>query len=331
MKSIASLLFLAVGSAAAASAFAATPDYAVLQRHPLGGSGGWDYLTIDAATHHLLIARNDRVMVVDTENGKLTGEIPGMQHIHGIALVPKLRHGYVSDGAANSVRVIDLDTLKDLRNIPIDGKGPDAIVFDPASGHVLTMNGHSGDASVIDPVSDKAIAEIALPGRPEFAVSDGQGHVFANLEDKNELARIDTKTDKVDAVWKLAPCDSPSGLAIDTQSRRLFSVCDNQLMVITDANDGHQVATVAIGKGPDAARFDPATRLVYSSNHDGTLTIVHEDDANHYRVLANVPTQVGARTMALDHATHRIWLVAAAPAPRGAPVKDFTALVVGTR
>lgn len=330
MKPVASLLFLAIGSATAAMAFAATPQYAVLQRHPLGGSGGWDYLTIDPAAHHLLIARNDRVMVVDTRDGRLAGEIPGMQHIHGIALVQKLRRGYVSDGAANSVHVIDLDSLKKLRDIPIDGQGPDAIVFDPASGHVLTMNGHSGNASVIDPVSDKAIANIALPGHPEFAVSDGSGHVYANIEDKSELARIDTRTNKVDAVWKLAPCDSPSGLAIDTQSRRLFSVCDNQLMVVADADDGHQVATVPIGKGPDAARFDPATRLAYSSNHDGTLTIVHEDDADHYRVVANVPTQAGARTMALDQATHRVWLVAAAPAPRHTPVKDFTALVVGT-
>ncbi|MEW9572388.1 YncE family protein [Rhodanobacter sp. Si-c] len=329
MKPLASLLFLVVGSAAAATAAAAAPQYAVLQRHPLGGSGGWDYLTIDPAAHHLLIARNDRVMVVDTRDGKLAGEIPGMQHIHGIALVQKLRRGYVSDGAANSVHVIDLDSLKNLRDIPIDGQGPDAIVFDPASGHVLTMNGHSGNASVIDPASDKAIADIALPGRPEFAVSDGRGHVYANIEDKSELARIDTRTNKVDAVWNLAPCDSPSGLAIDAKSRRVFSVCDNQLMAVTDADNGHQVATVAIGKGPDAARFDPATRLVYSSNHDGTLTIVHEDDADHYRVVANVPTQAGARTMALDRATHRIWLVTAAPAPRHAPVKDFTALVVG--
>ncbi|GAB3782212.1 YncE family protein [Dyella agri] len=331
MKSFALLLSLAaVGSAAAATAPTAMPHYAVLEHYPLGGSGGWDYLTIDPAAHHLLIARNDRVMAVDTRNGKLAGEIPGMQHVHGIALVQKLRHGYVSDGTANGVHVIDLDTLKDLRTIPVGGQGPDAIVFDPASGHVLTMNGHSGDASVIDPASDKAIAEIALPGKPEFAVSDGRGHVYANIEDKSELVRIDTKANKADAVWKLAPCDSPSGLALDAQSRRLFSVCDNKLMVVTDADDGHQVATVAIGDGPDAAGFDPSTRLAYSSNHDGTLTIVHEDDANHYSVVTNVPTQAGARTMALDESTHRVWLVTAAPAPRHAPVKDFTALVVGS-
>ncbi|BFI95154.1 MAG: hypothetical protein RSP_06640 [Rhodanobacter sp.] len=324
-------VLLLLAAAAVATAHAATPDYAVLQRHPLGGSGGWDYLTIDPTAHHLLIARQNRVMVVDTQDGKLVGEIPGMEHIHGIALVQNLRRSYVSDGAADSVHVIDLDSLKKLRDIPIHGRGPDAIVYDPASGHVLTMNGHSDDASVIDPVHDRTVAEIALPGRPEFAVSDGRGHAYVNLEDKSELARIDTKTDTVDAVWKLAPCESPSGLAIDTRFRRLFSVCDNRLMAVTDADTGRQIATVAIGDGPDAARFDPATRLVYSSNHDGTLTIVREDDADHYRVVTNVTTQAGARTMALDRATHRVWLVAAAPAPRHAPVKDFTALVVGSR
>ncbi len=193
------------------------------------------------------------------------------------------------------------------------------------------MSGHSDNASVIDTASDKVVAKIALPGKPEFAVSDGRGHVFVNIEAKGELARIDTKTNKVDATWNLAPCKSPSGLAIDTRSRRLFSDCDNRLMAVTDADSGRRVASVTIGDGPDAFRFDPATRLVYSSNHDGTLTIVHEDDANHFRVVANVPTQVGARTMAMEPATHRIWLVAAAPGPRHAAVKDFTALVVGPR
>lgn len=333
MKPLALLLFLAAagGNALAATPPQAAPDYVVLQRHMLGGPGGWDYLTIDAATHHLLIARNDRVMVVDTRTGKLIGEIPGMQHIHGIALVPATRRGYVSDGAANTVHVIDLDTLKAVGDIAVHGQGPDAIVYDPASGHVLTMNGHSNNASVIEPAGNRAVADIPLPGRPEFAVSDGRGHVFVNIEDKNELARIDTASNRVDAVWNLAPCESPSGLAIAPHMQRVFSVCDNRLMVVTDARDGHHVASVPIGKGPDAARFDPATGLVYSANHDGTLTIVHADDANHYRVVANVPTQPGARTMALDKVAHQIWLVAAAPAPRGAPVTDFTALVVGHR
>ena len=329
MKNLPLLLLLAVGAAAASPVAAAATHYSVLQRHPLGGSGGWDYLSIDAAAHHLFIARNDRVMVVDTRSGKLLAEIPGMRHAHGVALVPAQHRGYVSNGDGNSVSVIDLDNLKVVGSIPVSGKNPDAIVYDAASGHLLTMNGRSDTASVIDPVAGKEVATIALPGRPEFALSDGHGHVFVNLEDKGELVRLDSHTNTVQNVWSLAPCDSPSGLAYDAAHQRLFSVCDNRLMIVTDAVDGRQVARVVIGKGPDAAAFDPQTQLIYSSNHDGTLTLVHEDSADHYRVLANVPTQPGARTLALDPVSHFVWLVAAAPAPRNAPVKDFTALVVG--
>lgn len=329
MKLSVLLLLLAVGTAFADPPPHA-PSYSVQQRHALGGDGGWDYLTIDPVAHHLFIARNDRVMVVDTRDGKLLAAIPGMEHAHGVALVAASHRGYVSNGQGNRVSVIDLVALKVIGSIPVSGRNPDAIVYDPASGHVLTMNGHSDTVSVIDPVAGKEVATIALPGRPEFAVSDGQGHVFVNLADKNQLARLDSRTDKLETVWSLAPCDSPSGLAYDGGSRRLFSVCDNNLMIVTDAVDGHQVARVAIGKGPDAAAFDPRTRQVYSANHDGTLTIVHEDNADHYTVLANVATQLGARTMALDPASHRVWLVTADPAPRGAPVTGFTALVVGS-
>jgi len=329
MKNLPLLLLLATGVAAASPVSAPVAHYSVLQRHPLGGSGGWDYLSIDAAAHHLFIARNDRVMVVDTRSGKLLTEIPGMRHAHGVALVPAQHRGYVSNGDGNSVSVIDLDSLKIVGSIPVSGKNPDAIVYDTASGHLLTMNGRSDTASVIDPTTSKEVATIALPGRPEFALSDGRGHVFVNLEDKGELVRLDSHTNTVQNVWSLAPCDSPSGLAYDAAHQRLFSVCDNHLMIVTDAVDGRQVARVVIGKGPDAAAFDPQTQLIYSSNHDGTLTLVHEDSADHYRVLANVPTQPGARTLALDPVTHLAWLVAATPAPRNAPVKDFTALVVG--
>ena len=333
MKSLTLLLLLAIGPAAVSAAEppAATPaaTYAVQQRHLLGGSGGWDYLSLDPSAHHLFIARNDRVMVVDTASGKLITEIPGMNHAHGVALALAEHRGYVSNGQGNSVSVIDLQSLKTLANIPVSGQNPDAIVFDPATGHVLTMNGHSNSVSVIDPAAGKEVATIALPGRPEFATSDGRGHVFVNLEDKGELVQLDTKTDKVQNVWSLASCDSPSGLTYDAVSARLFSVCDNNLMVVTDAVSGRQVAQVAIGKGPDAAAFDAQTRLAYSSNHDGTLTIVHQDDADHYSVLANVATQQGARTLALDPTTHLAYLVAAAPAAHGAPVNGFTLLVVG--
>jgi YVTN family beta-propeller protein len=319
----------AVNPAAASAAQPYAATYAVQQRHPLGGSGGWDYLSIDPAAHHLFIARNDRVMVVDTDSGKLLTEIPGMSHAHGVALSLTQHRGYVSNGQSNSVSVIDLESLKTLGNIPVSGQNPDAIVFDPATGHVLTMNGHSNTVSVIDPAAGKEVATIALPGRPEFAAVDGRGHVFVNLEDKGELARLDTKTNKVENVWSLAPCDSPSGLTYDAASARLFSVCDNNLMIVTDAGNGHQVAKVAIGKGPDAAAFDAKTQLVYSSNHDGTLTIVHEDDADHYTVLANVATQQGARTLALDPNTHLAYLVTADATPKSAPVNGFTLLVVG--
>ena len=328
MKSLSLFILLAVASAAA-SAATVPATYAVQQRYALGGSGGWDYLSIDAPAHQLFIARDDRVMVVDTHTGKLLTEIPGMQHAHGVALVPKSHRGYVSNGEGNSVSAIDLTTLKVVSDIPISGKNPDAIVYDTASGHVLTMNGGSNTASVIDTAAGKEVATIALPGRPEFAVSDGRGNVFANLQDKGELVRINTKTNKVVNVWNLAPCESPSGLAYDAIDQRLFSVCDNQLLVVTDASDGHQVAKVMIGKGPDAAAFDPQTRLIYSSNHDGTLTLVHADDADHYSVLTNVATQVGARTLALDPSTHLAYLVAADSAPRGAAVSGFTLLVVG--
>jgi YVTN family beta-propeller protein len=335
MKSLSLLLHVAVlaswaiSPAVASAAQPAAGTYAVQQRHPLGGSGGWDYLSIDPVAHHLFITRNDRVMVVDTGSGKLLTEIPGMSRAHGVALALAQHRGYVSNGQGNSVSVIDLESLKTLGNIPVSGQNPDAIVFDPATGHVLTMNGHSNTVSVIDPAAGKEIATITLPGRPEFAAVDGHGHVFVNLEDKGELARLDTKTSKVENVWSLAPCDSPSGLTYDAASARLFSVCDNNLMIVTDADNGHQVAKVAIGKGPDAAAFDAQTRLVYSSNHDGTLTIVHEDDANHYTVLANVATQQGARTLAVDPSTHLAYLVAADAAPKGATVNGFTLLVVG--
>ncbi|WP_266168486.1 YncE family protein [Dyella subtropica] len=324
-----SATLLTIGIAAAIPAHAATPSYAIQQRHELGGEGGWDYLSLDSASHRLFIARNDRVMVVDANSGKLVGEIPGMQHAHGVALAAAQHRGYVSNGKGDNVSVIDLDALKVVGQIPVSGKNPDAIVFDGNSGHVLTMNGRSNNISVIDPAAGKEVATIALSGKPEFAVVDGKGNLFVNLEDTSQLVHVDLKAGKVADTWKLAPCDSPSGLAYDAANQRLFSVCDNQLMVVTDARDGHQVAKLPIGKGPDAAEFDPQAKLAFSSNSDGTLTVIQQTDADHYTVAANVPTQKGARTMALDAQQHRIYLVAANPAAKGAPVTGFTVLVAG--
>ncbi|RDD80610.1 YncE family protein [Dyella tabacisoli] len=311
------------------SGAAENSNYAVQQHYPLGGTGGWDYLSLDPASHHLFIARDDRVMVVDTQSGKLLTEISGMQHAHGVALAPGKHRGYVSNGHGNNVSVIDLDTLKSLSNIAISGQNPDAIIYDSASDHVLAMNGRSNNISVIDPTAGKEIATIALPGKPEFAVSDGKGNVFINIEDKNQIVHIDTHANKLLHAWPLTACDSPSGLAFDAASQRLFSVCDNQKMAVTDASNGRQVAQIAIGKGPDAVAFDPQTKLIFSSNGEGSLSVVREDDADHYTALADVATQKSARTLSLDPTTHQLFLVASDPAPRGTPVSGFTLLVAG--
>ncbi|MGS0998667.1 YncE family protein [Rhodanobacter sp. UC4451_H18] len=303
------LLALPIASHAAA---APTPAPHVLSTLRLGGTGGWDYLAFDAAHRHLFVSRRDRVLVIDVDRDKQIGTIADTPGVHGIALAPSLNRGFTSNGKAASVTVFDLATLKTVATIAGTGKNPDAILYDSASKHVLTFNGHSDSASVIDPAKDAVVATIELPGKPEFAVSDGAGHVYANIEDKSELVQIDTASNRVLHVWSLAPCQSPSGLAIDTRHHRLFSVCDNRVMAVTDATDGHQVATVAIGDGPDAVVFDAATSTIYSSNGEsGTITAVRQDDADHYHVSATIPSQVSARTLALDPKLHRLYLSAA--------------------
>lgn len=337
-------LVLALGFILPVAAFAAAPNYTVVQRHAIGQSGGWDYLTYSADGHRLYVSRSDRVLVLDADNGKIVATIHGTDGVHGIALVPKLGRGYTSNGRADTLTEFDLATSKVLRTIPVDGKNPDALIYDSASKHLFAFDGRSNEASVVDPAAAKLIAKIPLSGKPEFAASDGAGNVYVNIEDTAQLARIDSATNKVTALWKLADCEEPSGLAIDVAHHRLFSVCQNRNMAVTDAQSGKSVASVAIGEGPDAAGFDPTRNLVYSSNgHDGTLTVAHEDDPDHYSVIANVPTQESARTMALDTDGNRIFTVAAKFGPRPAPTKtnphpwpavvegSFTVLVVGER
>jgi DNA-binding beta-propeller fold protein YncE len=301
---------LAAGSSRATEA--AHPAITVIHQLKLGGSGGWDYLSFDAQRRHLFVSRGDRVLVIDVNHDKQIGAIPHTDGVHGIAIAQDLHRGFVSNGKADSVTVFDLDTLKTVATVTGTGEKPDAIVYDTATHHVLTFNGKSHNASVIDPARHTVIATIALPGKPEFSVADGSGHVYVNIEDRSELVDIDSRTDKPLHTWSLAPCESPSGLAMDVAHGRLFSVCDNQTMTVLDAHDGHRVASVPIGDGPDAVSFDPSEGLIYSSNGEsGTLTVVHEDDADHYHVVANVPTQISARTQALDPLTHRIYLSSA--------------------
>ena len=295
-----------------AGAAPAPAHYQLKQKYVLGGEGFWDYLTYDPAGKRVFISRGTHVMVVDPAKGSVIGDIPDTPGVHGIALAPELGKGFTSNGRENTVTVFDLKTLKQTAKIKLDGaENPDAIVYDPASKRVFTFNGRSHNSSVIDAKSNAVVATIPLDGKPEFGVSDGKGTVFANIEDKSELTSIDSKNAKVQKTWSLAPCEEPSGLAIDQKHRRLFSGCHNKMMAVVNADTGKVIATPAIGEGVDANAFDPGTELAFSSNGDGTLTVVHEDSPDKFTVVENAPTQRFARTMTLDTANHEVYLVTA--------------------
>jgi DNA-binding beta-propeller fold protein YncE len=295
-----------------AVAFDASAHAATLDRWELGGPGGWDYLTVDVSAHRLFVTRSDRVLVIDTTNGKTVATIPGTEGVHGVALAPRRGKGYTSNGRADNVTEFDLKTLAVLRTFPVSGHNPDAIVFDEPSGHVFTFNGKSHDATVLDAASGRTLATIALDGKPEFAVSDGHGRIYVNDEDHARLNVIDVHRNAVVATWNLDNCEEPSGLAFDRVHGRLFSVCSNGEMAVTDAKTGRHVASVPIGKGPDAVVFDPSRHEIFSSNgEDGTVTAVKQSDADHYAVASTLDTQKSARTAALDPSTHRLYLAAA--------------------
>ena len=290
----------------------------VTTRQSLPGNGSWDYLSIDSARGHLFVTHGDQVQVIDTSTGKPIGNITQLKGAHGVAVASDLQRGFISNGKGDAVTVFDLETFKTLATIADAGKNPDAIVYDPKSHHVLTFDGHSDSdrATVIDGRSHKVLTHIALPGTPEFAVADGRGHVYVNIESRSELSQINTATNRVTRTWALAGCESPSGLALDTKHRRLFSVCGNQTMAVSDADAGKVVATVAIGKGPDAVVFDPATAMIYSANGEsGDISVVHEDAPNRYSVKPDIATQHSARTLTLDTDRQRLYLSAGSFAP----------------
>ena len=310
---------------------AAPPGYHILKKISLGGDGGWDYLTMDSVGRRLYVARSNRIMVVDVDEGKLIGEIPNTPGVHGVALVPSRHRGFTSNGGENTVTVFDVETLKETNRIKV-GQKPDAIFYDPSSNRIYTCNGTSRDMTVLDATSEKVVGTIKLDGRPETAVSDGKGHVFVNLEDKHELLAIDADGMKVLHRWPLAPGKEPTGLAIDLAAHHLFSTCHNGAMIVVDAESGKVLSTAAIGKGTDAAAFDPETGLAFSSNSDGTLSIVQKDGSGKYVPVESVATQAGAKTMALDLKTHNILLAAAKPIPgqrRSYEPGSFSILVVG--
>jgi DNA-binding beta-propeller fold protein YncE len=306
-------ILCAAASAAADTSPLPAPIYAVSGTWQLGGAGGWDYLALEASGARLFVSRGDRVDVVETVSGKVTGTIQNTAGVHGIAFAPSLKRGFISDGRSDSISVFELDSLKPVQEVPVSGKKPDAILYEPRQNHLITANGASANLSVLDASTLQALATVQLPGPPEFMATDGAGSVFVNIEtDPGKLVVLDSKSLTVKSTWPLAGCSNPTGLALDIAHHRLFSVCANQVMAVTDSASGKQVARVVIGSGPDAAVFDPDLGMVFSSNGmDGTLTVIHQETPDEYRVVATLTTQVSARTMVLDPATHKIYLAAA--------------------
>ncbi len=319
---------------------AAAPGYKLVNTYKVGGDGGWDYLTADAAARRLYISRATHVLVVDLDSGKTVGDIADTPGVHGIALAPELGRGFTSNGREGTVSIFDLKTLATSSKVKV-GDNPDAILYDPATKRVFTFNGKSQDSTAIDAANGTVLGTIKLDGKPEFAASDGKGEIFVNIEDKSELTAINAKKLEVITKWPLAPCQEPSGLSMDKKNRRLFVGCDNKMMAVVNADTGKVLATPAIGEGVDATAFDDATGLAFASCGEGVLTVVREDSADQFSVAESVPTQQGARTMALDSKTHNVYLVTAKfgpppaattenPHPRRSILPDsFVVLVLG--
>jgi len=318
------------------AAFAAATGYSIVKEIKIGGDNSWDYLTMDSAARRLYVSHNNSVAVVDPDAGKVVGTIPDTMGVHGIAIAPELNRGFTSNGRGNNVTFFDLKTLKAISQTPT-GMNPDSIRYDAVSGRVFTFNGRSNDSTAIDAKTGNVAGTIPLGGKPEFSVADGKGKVYVNIEDTSEVAEIDAAKLSVTKRYSLKPCDGPSGLAIDTKNRRLFSVCSNRLMVVSDPDAGKVLAMAAIGQGSDGAAFDASTGYAFSSNGDGTLTVVKETGGK-YDVVENLATQRGARTITLDEKTHNVYLPTAEPGPappagqrgRGGYLADsFKVLVVG--
>jgi len=328
-------------AAAAALALAApgvhaglVPQYHLAHEVPLPGDGGWDDLTFEQGGHRLFIAHGTEVQVVDTETLTLAGTVAETPGVHGIALAPDLGRGYVSAGRANSIVVFDLKTLARLKEIETTGENPDAIVYEPATQRVFSFNGHGRNATAIDARSEAVIGSIALDAKPEFGVADGKGHVYVNLEDRNSIAAIDARKLAVTAVWPLAGCEEPTGLALDVAGRRLFAGCGNKVMAVVDAASGRMLGTAPIGEGVDGTRYDPAAHLAFASCGEGVLTAVTLTPVGAPEVAQSLTTQRGARTMALDERSHRIFLVTAnfGPPPPATPERPHPrpAILPGT-
>jgi YVTN family beta-propeller protein len=317
--------------------------YKVSQKINVSGDEGWDYLAVDQVNQHLFVSHGSIVNVIDLKSNKTITTIPDTKGVHGIAIANDLNKAFISNGKDNSVTIVNLKTFKLIDKVAIEGQKPDAILYDPFSKKVLTYNAKSNDATVIDANTNKVIKTIPLGGKPEFSVTDTKGLIYVNIEDKNEIKTIDVNKLEVTASWSIAPGDEPSGLAIDLETNRLFAVCSNNLMVIVNLSNGEIIKKLPIGEGCDGVVFDPEKNLIFSSNGEGTITVVKEENANTFSVLETVKTQKGARTIALNKTTHQLYLPTADfgikpeptkenPNPRASLVPNsFVVLVVGNR
>jgi DNA-binding beta-propeller fold protein YncE len=316
------LALLSLATALAAAAQPAPGGYRLAPTIPIGGEGGWDYLTVDTTAHRLYVSHATRVEVIDTQNNTVVGAIPDTPGVHGIALAPEFGRGFTSNGRAGTVTVFDLKTLAVITTVKVTGDKPDAITYEPTSRRIFTFNGDSANATAIDAASAQVVGTIPLGGKPEFAVADGKGRIYVNLEDTAMLVAFDARTLEVKGRWPLAPCETPTGLGIDRAHRRLFVGCRSKVMAVVDGDSGRVIATLPIGGGVDGIAFDPATALAFASNGEGTVTVVREDSPEKFTLVGNVPTKPGAKTIALDGATHRLYLSTAQYGPPPLPTAE---------
>jgi len=320
---LAALLVLVTGCAGQSTAPSSESGYAIATRWKLGGSGGWDALTFDGSRHRLFITRGDRVDVLDTRTGSILGTVAGLKGAHEVALAPELQRGYATSGRVNAVVEFDYDNLGGGHEVAVPGgANPDAILYEPRFRHLFVFNGGSRNAVVFDAATMKPLATLPMPGKPEFAVHDGHGRVFVNIESETgQIVAIDSAKIALIATWSLPGCEEPSGLAFDRHRQRLFSACSNRVLAVTDAVSGRAGARLPIGEHPDGAAYDDARRRVLTSNGDGTLSVVPQFSADRYGSTLTLRTQRGARTMALDGSNGWVYLVTADYAPAPAAVE----------
>jgi YVTN family beta-propeller protein len=317
MRNIAILLiyFSAMGIAQSSS------GYHVVKKIAVGGEGGWDYIAFNANSHRLFASHGTKVVVISTDSDKVIGEIPKTEGVHGIAVAHEFGRCFVSNGRASTVSIVDLKTLKLIDTVTV-GKNPDAILYDPFSHRVFVFNGRSNDATILDAEKGTVVSTLPLGGKPEFSVTDGKGRIFVNIEDKSEIVAIDAKEMKILSRWPIKPGEEPSGLALDVEHNRLFSVCGNKLMVIVNAENGNIITSLPIGDRVDGCAFDPGVGLAFSSNGDGTMTVIREESPSKFFVLDTVKTQVGGRTITVDPATHTLYIPTAEFGPAPAPTPE---------